>query len=78
MSPIRGQEVIVQFLDGSVGVARAEGTDAAWLCRCGNEVPLIGRCWGNPPPATECRCGKHYRVHGSDENTNIASRVEEI
>jgi hypothetical protein len=78
MRPLTLLQIPVQFLDGSVGVGRAEGTDAAWHCPCGDELPLIGRRAPRGPYITRCGCGKRYTVYGSDENPHTASRIEEI
>jgi hypothetical protein len=54
--------------DTAGGLARAEGNNAAWLCPCGELLPLIGRASGNPAPVTECpRCGARYQVRPNAE-----------
>ena len=53
----------VRFLDGSTGVARAEGNNAAWHCVCAAQ--LVGRCYfqfGDVCHTVCPECSRHYRV----------------
>ena len=55
----------VTFADGSTGTARAEGNNAAWHCRCGDGMPLLGRCYfqfGHDCHTVCPHCGSIYRV----------------
>lgn len=69
----------IAFLDGSQGEAAVTGNNAAWMCPCGRELPLVG-CSGlalgyrvNCP-----KCGRQYRIvpEGIDR-TNVI-RLEEV
>ena len=72
------------FLDGTQGVARAEGNNAAWTCFCGDSPPLVGRCYFqfNDTCHTVCpSCERRYRVHGRRPNQYAGrktTRVEEF
>ena len=71
--------VPVQFLSGNKSIAGAEGNNAAWICECGEPIPLLGRCYFQFGHAchTICPvCSRKYRVHG-DANKR-ASSVEEF
>lgn len=68
----------VHFLDGTKSEARAEGNNAAWMCPCGDELPLIGRCYfafGHDCHTTHDACGRNYRVFRNADKQAI--RVEE-
>lgn len=68
----------VAFADGSTGVARKEGNNAAWRCPCGQPLPLLGRCYfqfGHDCHTVCPDCGRHYRVN-KDTNKKAIS-VEE-
>ncbi len=55
----------VVFADGSKGTARAEGNNSAWHCRCGQPLPLLGRCYfqfGHDCHTVCPDCGRSYRV----------------
>lgn len=57
----------VVFLDGSKASARAEGNNAAWMCRCGDPVPLVGRCYfqfGHDCHTICPSCERRYVVRG--------------
>jgi hypothetical protein len=69
----------VQFADGTSGEARAEGNNAAWHCRCGQKMPLLGRCYfqfGHDCHTTCPDCGRSYRVQR--DAAKKAKAVEEI
>jgi hypothetical protein len=60
-------EVPVTFLDGSEAEARAEGLVASWHCKCGENLPLVGRAYFQfgHHCHTICpneQCGRRYRV----------------
>lgn len=42
MSPQVQHEIIVRFLDGTESSGVRTGNNAAWLCQCGRELPLVG------------------------------------
>ena len=50
--------------DGKLWSARTEGNYAAWICSCGESVPLLGRCFPSAnPPNTVCpSCGRRYKI----------------
>ena len=70
--------VPVNFLNGTHGVARAEGNNATWLCQCGDPLPIMGRCYyayGHIPHTIHDACGRRYRVFpNADKQTD---RVDE-
>lgn len=63
--PLTLTTIPVEFADGSVGTARAEGNNAAWHCRCGEALPLLGRCYfqfGHDCHTVCPNCSRVYRV----------------
>jgi hypothetical protein len=36
------QDILVNFLDNTKGKCTRTGNNAAWLCQCGRQQPLIG------------------------------------
>lgn len=57
--------VPVTFADGTSAYARAEGNNAAWHCRCGQSMPLLGRCYfqfGHDCHTVCPDCSRTYRV----------------
>lgn len=69
------REVPLSLLDGSSALATAIGNNAAWLCSCERELPLIASL----RVAREVRCpgcGKRYRVVAN--SAKQASKVEEF
>lgn len=70
------------YASGAQAVAVATGNNAAWICSCGYDHPLVGRSGvvsGPSPKLTvECvRCGKRYFVVPDGGNYKAAVRVEE-
>ena len=58
-------EVPVTFRDETTSTARAEGIDAAWLCPCGDKLPLVGRAYfqfGHQCHTICPSCNRAYRV----------------
>lgn len=71
--------VPVEFLDGSKATARAEGNNAAWNCGCGEQLPLLGRCYfqfGHDCHTVCPHCGRSYRV--LRDAAKKARKVEEF
>ncbi len=71
--------ISVTFSDGTKAVARAEGNNAAWHCRCGEALPLLGRCYfqfGHDCHTICPQCGRNYRVLKDKHKKAVA--VEEI
>jgi hypothetical protein len=71
MADLVFREIEVRFSNGTVGMARAEGNNAAWLCACGDDpAPLLARCFPPPPaqPRTAVfpRCGRRYAIKCSN------------
>jgi hypothetical protein len=57
--------VPVQFRTGPAGTARAEGNNAAWQCKCKDQLWLIGRCYfafGHDCHTVCPTCDRRYRV----------------
>ena len=76
-----GQEqrtVQLKMRDNSIRSAIATGNNAAWLCVCGYEKPLIGRTFQAKPKITqfvECEnCHKRYHLY--PENGESQKKVE--
>jgi hypothetical protein len=62
---LKSHEIPVTFLDGSLGLARAEGNNAAWTCCCGASIPLVGRSYfqfGHECHSICPSCQRKYRV----------------
>jgi len=57
-------EVPVEFKDGTKGIGRANGNNAAWLCVCGDPLPLLGRTvvFGKPSETSCPSCTRRFRV----------------
>ena len=69
----------VEFKDGTKGIARVEGNNAAWICRCGASLPLVGRCYFQF--GHECRtvcpdCARTFRVLGDSKKRAVGVREE--
>lgn len=57
----------IVFLSGKKGKARAEGNTACWQCKCGDPIPLSGRCYfqfGDTCYTVCLSCDRKYRVIG--------------
>ncbi|HEX8279901.1 MAG TPA: hypothetical protein VF551_00875 [Chthoniobacterales bacterium] len=80
----RPTRIRVTFLDRTKAPARADQSVAAWICKCGDQVPLIGRCAERSVETvvTICPvCQRKYRVDGartSEARANEAATIEEI
>ncbi len=64
---LRLGQIPVIFKDGSRSNARSEGNNAGWICKCGDGLPLIGRCYfqfGDTCYTVCPTCSKKYRVNG--------------
>lgn len=60
------QDILVRFIDGAVYGTRT-GNNASWLCRCGNDRPLVGYSDELNSPRDYSRvicpsCGRVFRV----------------
>lgn len=76
---LRLSVIKVNLKDGSTLNARAEGNIAAWLCPCGESLPLVGRCYfqfGHDCHTICPNCKRKYRVH-KDKQKRSASVEEE-
>jgi hypothetical protein len=64
MSNLPLRTIPLHLSDDTMGSARAEGNYAAWMCSCGESVPLVGRCFPSTnPPDTVCpSCGRRYKI----------------
>jgi hypothetical protein len=66
--PLHHLTVPVTFLDKSTSIARAEGNNAAWICKCKEELRLTGRCYysfGDTCYTVCPSCPRRYRVTGA-------------
>lgn len=81
--PQEQRTVRVHFSDGNQQTASATGNNAAWLCPCGRELPLIGRS-GLAEGVTDgyrvdCPdCSRCYFVVPENHDLDRAARVEEV
>ncbi len=76
---LRLSEIPVRFLVGHQGSARAEGNNAAWLCACGDPLPLVGRCYfqfGHECHTICPSCNRTFRVARDERKRAIG--VDEI
>lgn len=60
-------QIPLHFLDGREGRAARTGNNAAWLCACGSDIPLVGYSDAADSDRVSslipCReCGRMYRV----------------
>ena len=60
-------QIPLRFLDGREGHATRTGNNAAWLCSCGSNTPLVGYSdaidAGRESSLVACNdCGRTYRV----------------
>ena len=77
MSTLSLRTIPLSFSDGRMGSARAEGNYAAWVCGCGESVPLLGRCFPSAnPPDTVCPvCARRYRIQSLRARPEIVTEV---
>lgn len=72
--------VEVRMLDGRKWVGIATGNNAAWLCICGYQFPLLGRTGKDTPTianVVNCpECNRFY--HPYPENGTKHDRVEYV
>lgn len=72
-------KIRITFLDRTAGNARAEREVAAWICRCGEREPLIGRATKKAAAFTVCpSCQRKYHVVAAGTGTGAAQKVEEV
>lgn len=72
-------DVKVEMLDGETLVGTKTGNNAAWLCSCKYEKPLIGSTLYKNP--VECPgCLKKYKLHPeenqSGKSVNYVEQIE--
>lgn len=61
-TPVKLKTIPVKFSTGQAGTARATGNNAAWMCRCGDPLPLVGTLFPERR-STKCpTCGKTFIV----------------
>lgn len=63
--PLVFKVIPVSFLDGTSALARAEGNNATWHCRCTDDLPMMGRCYyafGWNCHSICPKCGMVFRV----------------
>ena len=75
MSFVSLREIPVVFLarDSDAGVARATGNNAAWLCPCGEQPPLIATRF---PPGSQTQCPKCRFVYELQEGAVAVHQLE--
>ena len=73
--------VPVNFLSGRKGIARAEGNNAGWICKCKDAIPLIGRCYYQYDDTcyTVCpKCDRKYRVIGRKPSQTVGRKTTSV
>lgn len=73
--------VPVNYLIGKEGTARAEGNNAAWICKCGDTIPLVGRCYYQFDDIchTVCpSCSRKYRVVGRKTSPSGGQKTTKV
>ena len=73
---VRLTRVSVTFLDTTKVPARAEGDMAAWICKCGDDLPLLGRC--DSRIAICPACYRKYRVVPTRVSKDVRLKVRGI
>lgn len=73
---VRPTRVSVTFLDTTRAPARAEGDVAAWICKCGDHLPLLGRC--DSRIAICPACYRKYRVVPTRVSKDVRRKVRGI
>jgi len=71
----------VRLVDGEHGTARIVGNNAAWLCPCGDRLPLLGTLFPPPRrPITVCPgCGRRFELYRRQDATGgVLDSVREI
>lgn len=74
---LRMTVIPIIFLTGKKGQARAEGNSASWLCKCGDQIPLSGRCYfqfGDDCHTVCPTCKRKYRVIGRRPTPNAGNK----
>jgi len=59
-TPVKLAEVPVIFSTGSAGTARTTGNNAAWLCRCGDPLPLVATLFPKRKSSQCPSCGATF------------------
>jgi hypothetical protein len=78
--PLTQKTCALEWTDGSTGAATFAGNNAAWLCRCGRELPLIGisRSPASEAVSVECPdCLRNYAVVG-EKDRGVVTSVQEL
>jgi hypothetical protein len=78
--PQEQRDVEVRFLDGSKRRGIATGNNAAWLCPCGRDVPLVGRTGlaSGVTDAFRVDCPDCYRAYFPVPETHDRDRVDHV
>ena len=63
--PQEQRQIDLILINGESGQAIATGNNAAWLCVCGRELPLIGRTFRveDPPENEQVHCPDCSRMY---------------
>jgi hypothetical protein len=79
--PQEQRQIALMLTNGEKKTAIATGNNAAWICICGGELPLIGRTYSvkDPPENEQVHCPschqKYYVVpEGSSQKRAIEVR----
>jgi hypothetical protein len=75
---LRFTVVPLVFLSGRKKKARAEGNTVCWNCKCGDPMPLSGRCYfqfGDNCHTICPSCGRKYRVIGRRPNPTAGKKA---
>jgi CheY-like chemotaxis protein len=73
MSEPQFKTLEVKFGDGGTGVGRSAWINAAWICKCNDPAPLIGRCVAAGPSEVICpTCGRKFQIlPGEDHSPSL-------
>ncbi|MDD9815429.1 MAG: hypothetical protein OXU31_05555 [Gammaproteobacteria bacterium] len=71
------EQRIIEVRNGADGKGVATGNNAAWLCDCGYELPLVGTSFssiGRRPVMCE-KCAKEYMVEGNNQRVDCVREI---
>ena len=77
--PQAQESVPLVFDDSTEGIAVATGNNAAWMCRCGRKVPLLGRSGNSEAARVDCpECPRSYLVVPEGGPLTRAIKVQQV
>ena len=77
--PQAQEPIPLLFEDGTEGRAVATGNNAAWMCRCGRKLPLLGRSGTSEGVRVDCPdCPRSYFVVPKAGALTSAIKVRQV